>query len=74
MRNKNNGIIIMGSCFVIIIDLISKIISGHRSNLKTKNNKKAMHREIVGQVFEMPETYPIINMGRTSDEMEKDII
>jgi hypothetical protein len=30
-----------------------------------------MHREIVGQLFEMRETYPIINMGRTSDEMEK---
>jgi hypothetical protein len=33
-----------------------------------------MHREIIGQVFAMRETYPIINMGRISDEMEKDII
>lgn len=30
-----------------------------------------MHREIVGQVFEMRETYPIINMGRVEKERKK---
>jgi hypothetical protein len=53
----------------------------HRSHIKRSSRdieassktktKKQMHREIIGQVFEIRETYPIINMGRTSDEMER---
>lgn len=75
-RNKNNGIIIMVSCFIIIIDLISKDHLGalkqfSKNKPKTKTTKKQMHREIVGQVFEMCETYPIINVVITETKQKK---
>lgn len=63
----------MGSCVVIIIDLISKDHIGALKQFSNKKQqpKKQMHREIVGQVFEMCETYPIINAVITETKQKK---
>lgn len=44
-RKKNNGIIIMGSCFVIIIDLISK--DHLRASKQFENQKQQKSKCIV---------------------------
>lgn len=67
-RNEITGIIIVGSRFMIIIDRMSK---GHLGASKQfqKPPKKQMHHEIVGQVFETRETYPIIK--KKSEEQRR---
>lgn len=46
-RNKNNGIIIMGSCFIIIIDLISKDHLGALQQFTKKQKQKQKSKCIV---------------------------